>query len=88
MTFLVGGIECPRLFRPARDGQPAIAGDEYGQEAADLTKELCQQKDVVVEVESMDKVGGFIGYCFVDKVNVSLKLVEAGLCKVPYIYNS
>ena len=57
-------------------------GDEYSKEATDLTKELIQQRDVIVEVETMDKVGGFVGYVFVDKVNVSIKLVEAGLSKV------
>ena len=78
---MVGGIECPRGERPNRDGGKFPA-DPFSGEAADLTRELAQQRDVVVEVETMDKVGGFVGYVFVDKVNVSVKLVEAGLSKV------
>ena len=85
ITFLIGGIECPRGERPARDGKPGEPGDPYAEEAAKMTRELCQQRDVQVEVETMDKVGGFVGYLFVDKVNVSLKLVEAGLSKVKYL---
>jgi len=85
ITFLIGGIECPRGERPNRDvPNTMIPGDEYSKEATDLTKELIQQRDVIVEVETMDKVGGFVGYVFVDKVNVSIKLVEAGLSKVHY----
>ena len=30
------------------------------------------------------QVGGFVGYIFADRVNVSLKLVEQGLSKVHY----
>lgn len=83
ITFLVGGIECPRGERPNRDVPGTmLPGDEFAKEAQDLTKELIQQRDVIVEVETMDKVGGFVGYVFVDKVNVSIKLVEAGLSKV------
>lgn len=84
ITFLVGGIECPRGERPARDGAGYIPGDPFAAEATELTRELCQQRDVTVEVETMDKVGGFVGYVFVEKVNISLKLVEAGLSKVHY----
>ena len=47
-----------------------------------LTRDLCQQRDVQVEIESMDKVGGFVGYLFVDKINVSIELVKQGLSKV------
>lgn len=81
ITFLIGGIECPRGARPG-PGQPP--GDAYADEASAMTRELCQQRDVTVEVESMDKVGGFVGYIFVEKVNISVKLVEAGLSKVHY----
>jgi endonuclease YncB( thermonuclease family) len=83
ITFLIGGIECPRGARPG-PGQPP--GDAYADEASAMTRELCQQRDVTVEVESMDKVGGFVGYIFVEKVNISVKLVEAGLSKVYMIF--
>ena len=52
-----------------------------------FTRDMCQQRDVQVEIESMDKVGGFVGYLFVDKVNVSLELVKNGLSKVSSMYS-
>ena len=39
---------------------------------------------VYVEVEAMDKGGNFIGWCFVDNVNLSIALIEEGLAKVHF----
>jgi len=81
LTFLIGGIQCPRGSRPVGNGviEPA---EPFGEEALAYTKSLLTQRDVTIEVETMDKVGGFVGYIFVDRVNVSVKLVEQGLSKV------
>ena len=76
ITFLIGGIECPRTERPRRDGKPGMEpgnifdgnilpdigwkycnlGDPCAVEAANFTRDLCQQRDVTVEIETMDKV--------------------------------
>ena len=37
-----------------------------------------------VQVESIDKGGNFIGWMFVDNVNLSVALVEGGLSKIHY----
>lgn len=37
-----------------------------------------------VEVEAMDKGGNFIGWCFIDNVNLSIALIEEGLAKVHF----
>lgn len=85
ITFLIGGIECPRTERPRRDNKDIMEpGDLCAVEAMNFTRDLCQQRDVQVEIETMDKVGGFVGYLFVDKVNVSLELVRNGLSKVHF----
>ena len=42
------------------------------------------QREVEVEVEAIDKGGNFIGWMFVDGVNVSVALVEDGLSKVHF----
>lgn len=83
LTFLIGGIQCPRGARPVGNGvfEPA---EPFGEEAQAYTKGLIAQRDVTIEVESMDKVGGFVGYLFMDRTNVSVKLVEQGLSKVHY----
>ena len=39
---------------------------------------------VQIEVESCDKGGNFIGWMFIDGMNVSLGLVEKGLSKVHF----
>ena len=53
-----------------------------GLECIHLRRVLILQVDV--EVESMDKRGSFIGWLYVDEVNLSVALVEAGLSKVHF----
>jgi len=82
ITFLLGGITCPRATRPAPGGVGTIPGEPYGEDAYNLTKGLCLQKEVEIEVDSMDKGGNFIGWLHVDGKNLSVHLVEEGLSKV------
>jgi staphylococcal nuclease domain-containing protein 1 len=83
ITLLLSGIECPRGARtaPGLQSQPA---DEFGEEALTFTKDLVMQREVEVEVEAMDKGGNFIGWLFVDGLNLSVALVEEGLAKVHF----
>jgi staphylococcal nuclease domain-containing protein 1 len=82
ITLLLGGIDCPRLGRPEQ-GQ---ASDEFGDEAYDYTKSLVMQRDVRVEIDSMDKKGNFIGQCVAvddgNNTNLSVGLVEQGFAAV------
>ena len=62
ITFLLAGITCPRGNRPNPNGQPGmVEGEPFGDEALLFTKEHCLQREVEIEVESMDKGGNFIG---------------------------
>lgn len=62
VTFLLAGITCPRGARPNINGAPGTQeGEPFGEEALLFTKEHCLQRDVEIEVESMDKGGNFIG---------------------------
>lgn len=84
-TFLIGGIECPRTERPRRDGQKGVeAGDPCANEAFAFTRDHVQQRDVTIEIDTMDKVGGFVGYLIVNGINMSIELVKQGLSKVHY----
>jgi len=85
VTFLLSGISCPRGSRPAPGGKgEEIPGEPYGTEAHMFTKEMIMQREVEVEVEAMDKGGNFIGYLYVDGVNLSVALVEEGLSTVHF----
>lgn len=83
VTFLVSGIDCPKGSRPGPAGS-TVPSDPYGDEATLFTKEMCLQREVEIKVETADKGGNFIGWLFVDGVNLSLALVENGLAKVHF----
>ncbi|CAG7833367.1 unnamed protein product [Allacma fusca] len=85
ITFLLGGISCPRAPRaPGIPGSAAIEGEPYGDEALNFTKDLCLQKEVEIEVDSIDKAGNFIGFLWIDGKNLSVALVEEGLSVVHF----
>lgn len=83
ITFLLAGINCPRGSRPQLGGGMA-EGQEYGEEALAFTKDRCMQREVEIQVESMDKAGNFIGWLWVDNINLSVALVEEGLATVHF----
>uniref|UniRef100_A0AAR2LVX4 Staphylococcal nuclease domain-containing protein n=1 Tax=Pygocentrus nattereri TaxID=42514 RepID=A0AAR2LVX4_PYGNA len=80
ITFLLAGIECPRGSRNIPGGVP----EPFSEEATLFTKELVLQREVEVEVESMDKAGNFIGWLHIEGVNLSVALVENSLSKVHF----
>lgn len=84
ITFLLGGIECPRASRPAGPGltRERIPSEAFGEEALDHVKRLVLQRTVELKVETMDKRGGMIGWMFVNNMNLSVELVEQGFARV------
>ncbi|TMS34836.1 hypothetical protein L596_002347 [Steinernema carpocapsae] len=89
ITFLLGGITCPRTARPGPGGKLIGESEPYAEEAMKFTRSKCLQHEVQIEVETMDKAGGFVGYMFVpnDKGghnNLSELLVENGLASVHF----
>uniref|UniRef100_W5NER7 Staphylococcal nuclease domain-containing protein n=1 Tax=Lepisosteus oculatus TaxID=7918 RepID=W5NER7_LEPOC len=82
ITFLLAGIECPRGSRNTPGG--VQEAEPFSDEATLFTKELVLQREVEVEVESMDKAGNFIGWLHIDGVNLSVALVEHALSKVHF----
>ena len=61
ITFLLAGIQCPRAGR-VMPGGVTVEAEPYGNEAMAYVKELVLQREVDIEVESIDKGGNFIGY--------------------------
>ncbi|CAH1997114.1 unnamed protein product [Acanthoscelides obtectus] len=79
-TFLLGGINCPRASRQ----DTGAAGDPFGDEALAFTKEKCMQREVSIQVDTHDKAGNFIGWLWVDNVNMSVALVNEGFASVHF----
>lgn len=84
LTFLLAGISCPRMKAFTPSGNQISEDEPMGQEAFKFSKEMALQREVEVQVESIDKGGNFIGWMFIDNVNLSLALVENGLSKVHF----
>ena len=83
ITFLLGGIDCVKGSRTMPSGD-VIKADPHGDECAQHVKEMLLQREVEIEVESMDKAGNFIGYLFVDNTNLSLHLVQEGYASMHF----
>lgn len=79
-NFILGGINCPRATRQQTD-QP---GEPFGDEALQFTKERCLQREVSIQVDTHDKAGNFIGWLWVDNVNMSVALVKEGFASVHF----
>ncbi|KAL2358877.1 hypothetical protein BJ546DRAFT_870365 [Cryomyces antarcticus] len=77
LTFVLGGIRCPRTARNANE-----TSEPFGQEAADFANRRCLQRDVEIDVDDTDKVGGFVGTLYVNRENFAKLLVEEGLASV------
>ena len=76
INFACAGLRCPQCARrdTGADGEP------FGNEALSFTRGLCLQRDVDIEVESVDKNGTFLGSVFLpDKRNLGAALLEQGL---------
>ncbi|KAF9094118.1 hypothetical protein BGX23_002501 [Mortierella sp. AD031] len=78
MTFVLGGVRCPRAART-----PGEKAEPFGAEALDFISRRCQQREVEIEIESLDKTGGFIGSMWLNKTdNVAAALLEEGLASI------
>jgi staphylococcal nuclease domain-containing protein 1 len=77
LTFVLSGIRAPRSARNDTD-----KGEPFGKEAHEFANKRLQQRDVEIDVEDCDKVGGFIGTLYVNRENFAKTLVEEGLASV------
>ncbi|KAF9581536.1 hypothetical protein BGW38_001413, partial [Lunasporangiospora selenospora] len=78
ITFVLGGVRCPRAAR-----SPAEKAEPFGAEALEFISRRCQQREVEIEVDTLDKTGGFIGTMWLNKTeNVAALLLQEGLASV------
>merc|ERR1711963_1284685 len=83
ITFLLGGISCAKSTRTMPSGD-VQHGDPYGDECLTHVKEMTMQREVEIEVDSMDKAGNFIGYLFCENQNLSVHLVAEGYASMHF----
>jgi staphylococcal nuclease domain-containing protein 1 len=77
LTLVLSGIRAPRSARNEND-----KGEPFGKEAHEFANRRCQQRDVEIDIEDCDKVGGFIGTLYINRENFAKTLVEEGLASV------
>ena len=77
LTFVLSCIRAPRSARNASE-----SSEPFGQEAHAFATRRCMQRDVEIDVEGTDKVGGFIGSLYVNRENFAKLLLEEGLATV------
>lgn len=77
LTLVLSGIRVPKSARSASE-----ATESWGKEAADYAARRALQRDVEIQVETTDRLGGFIGTLFVGKEDLALGLLEEGLATV------
>ncbi|XP_076893622.1 ribonuclease TUDOR 2-like [Bidens hawaiensis] len=70
IAFSLSGVRCP-----ARD-------EPYSNDAISLMRRKIMQRDVEIEVETVDRTGTFLGTLWESKTNVGVYLLEAGLARL------
>ena len=74
IAFSPSGVQCPRK------------GEPFSDDALSFTRARFMQRSVEVQVETVDKLGTFLGTISVidgqNKLNLSMALVQAGLAKI------
>ncbi|CAL0327720.1 unnamed protein product [Lupinus luteus] len=70
IAFSFSGVRCP------------ARGEPYSEEAIALMRRKILQRDVEIEVETVDRTGTFLGSLWESRNNVAITLLEAGLAKL------
>ncbi|XP_027338494.1 ribonuclease TUDOR 1-like [Abrus precatorius] len=76
IAFSFSGVRCPGRDEP------------YSDEAIALTRRKIMQRDVEIEVETVDRTGTFLGSLWESRTNVAITLLEAGLAKLQTTFGS
>ena len=76
--IFIAGIKCPRTSIRSLNTNNASqqpAGEPFAEEALKYVREKCMQREVTIKIESIDKVGNFIGWLWVDEKNLSVSQI-------------
>ncbi|CAG7896036.1 unnamed protein product [Brassica rapa] len=70
IAFAFSGVRCPGR------------GEPYSEEAIALMRRKIMQRDVEIEIETVDRTGTFLGSMWEGKTNAATFLLEAGVAKM------
>ncbi|KAL6996806.1 Translin-1 [Sarracenia purpurea var. burkii] len=70
IAFSFSGVRCPGR------------GEPFSDEAISVMRRKIMQRDVEIEVETVDRTGTFLGSMWESKTNMAVTLLEAGLAKL------
>ncbi|KAH0931223.1 hypothetical protein HID58_008340, partial [Brassica napus] len=70
IAFAFSGVRCPGR------------GEPFSDEAISVMRRRIMQRDVEIEVETVDRTGTFLGSMWESRTNVATVLLEAGLAKM------
>ncbi|KAI9300621.1 hypothetical protein BJ944DRAFT_21573 [Cunninghamella echinulata] len=77
LSFVLAGIRAPRVGRNASD-----QSEPFGVEALNFVSNKCLQHDVEIEIENIDKTGGFVGNIFVKGDNLAVEILKSGFATI------
>ncbi|KAJ4756132.1 Nuclease domain-containing protein 1 [Rhynchospora pubera] len=76
IAFALSGVRAPAKNAAKNISEP------YADESLAFMRRKVLQRDVEIEVETVDRTGTFLGSLYESKTNVALSLVEEGLAKL------
>ncbi|KAG5029883.1 hypothetical protein JHK87_013397 [Glycine soja] len=76
IAFSFSGVRCPGRNEP------------YSDESIALMRRKIMQRDVEIEVETVDRTGTFLGSLWESRTNMAITLLEAGLAKLQTSFGS
>lgn len=76
IAFSFSGVRCPGR------------NERYSNEALTLMRQKILQRDVEIEVETVDRTGTFLGSLWESRTNMAVILLEAGLAKLQTSFGS
>ncbi|XP_074569657.1 ribonuclease TUDOR 2-like isoform X1 [Curcuma longa] len=76
IAFSFSGVRCPGREEP------------FSEDAIALMRRKILQRDVEIEVETVDRTGTFLGSLWYSRTNVAVSLLEAGLARLQTSFSS
>jgi len=90
IAFALAGVKAPLRAQPARGDQKELKGEPYGEDAMRFTRHHLLQREVVIQVETCDKGGTYLGTLLLPgphPFDLGLALLERGLASLHFTFD-